>query len=146
MAINYSVSKRPNPKEIGTHKWYANAQVTSNYTFGNLCAEVEKMCTVTEGDVLAVISSAISCMINALRRGESVYLGDLGSFRVGLSSVGTDTPEEFTSANISKARITFLSGKALRNAAKSFQYKRVEPRPQKNDSEQTGNQGEQPGV
>ena len=135
MAINYSVSKKQNPKEVGTYKWYASAQVTSNYTFEDLCSEVEKMCTVTEGDVLAVISSAISCMINALRRGESVFLGDLGSFRIGLSSEGTDTPEEFTSANIKKARVTILSGKSLRNASKTFQYKRVEPRPQKSDAE-----------
>lgn len=143
MAINYSVCKRQNPKEPTDVKWYANAQVTSNYTFENLCSEVEKMCTVTEGDVLAVISSAISCMINALRRGESVFLGDLGSFRIGLSSVGTATPEEFTSANIKKARITFLSGKSLKNAARTFQYKRVEPRPQKSDAE---GQDDQQGV
>lgn len=138
MAISYSVTKRANPKEVGVSKWYANAQVTSNYTFENLCKEVEKMCTVTAGDVMAVISSVIASMENALSRGESVYFGELGVFRVALSSEGTETAEEFSSANITKARVTFLPGKSLKNISKTFQYKRVEPRPQKNDAEQGG--------
>lgn len=136
MAINYSVSEKSNPKDsMMPKKWYANAQSVAVYKFKDLCKDVEKMSTVTEGDVMAVISSAISCMINALGRGESVQFGDLGTFRVGLSSIGTETAEEFSAANITRARITFLSGSSLKAAAKNFQYKRVEMRPQLDNSE-----------
>lgn len=138
MAISYSVSERKDPTNpMATPKWYANARVMANYTFTDLCRDVEKMSTVTEGDIMAVISTAISCMVNALRRGESVQFGDLGTFRVGLTSEGSETFEDFTAANIIRARVTFYAGKTLKEAAKSFQYKRVEVRPQTDGTEQT---------
>lgn len=136
MAINYSVSERKNPQDkMAAPKWYANARVSSNYTFVDLCREVEKMSTVTEGDIMAVISTAISCMVNALRRGESVQLGDLGTFRVGLTSIGADTLEDFTASNITKARVLFSAGKVLRDATNTFQYRRVEVHPAKEDEQ-----------
>lgn len=110
-------------------KWYANAQVAANYSFDTLCSDVEKMSTATDGDVRAVLSTALYCIEQALRRSESVTLGDLGTFAVGLSSTGTDTAEEFTAANISKARVTFRPARRLKELAKAFQYKRVEVRP-----------------
>ena len=94
-----------------------------------LCSDVEKMSTATDGDVRAVLSTALYCIEQALRRSESVTLGDLGTFAVGLSSTGTDTAEEFTAANISKARVTFRPARRLKELAKAFQYKRVEVRP-----------------
>lgn len=130
MAINYSVTQRANPKDsMAEPKWYANAQVAANYSFDTLCNDVEKMSTATDGDVRAVLSTALYCIEQALRRSESVTLGDLGTFAVGLSSTGTDTAEEFTAANISKARVTFRPARRLKELAKAFQYKRVEVRP-----------------
>lgn len=130
MAINYSVTQRNNPKDaMAAPKWYANAQVSSNYSYESLCDDVEKMSTATEGDVKAVLSSALYCIEQALQRSESVQFGDLGTFAVGLSSVGTETAEEFTAANISKARVTFRPGTRLKELVKAFQYKRVEARP-----------------
>lgn len=130
MAINYSVTQRANPKDsMAEPKWYANAQVVANYSFDTLCSDVEKMSTATDGDVRAVLSTALYCIEQALRRSESVTLGDLGTFAVGLSSTGTDTAEEFTAANISKARVTFRPARRLKELAKAFQYKRVEVRP-----------------
>lgn len=130
MAINYSVTQRANPKDsMAEPKWYANAQVAANYSFDTLCSDVEKMSTATDGDVRAVLSTALYCIEQALRRSESVTLGDLGTFAVGLSSTGTDTAEEFTAANITKARVTFRPARRLKELAKAFQYKRVEVRP-----------------
>lgn len=130
MAINYSVTQRANPKDsMAEPKWYANAQMAANYSFDTLCSDVEKMSTATDGDVRAVLSTALYCIEQALRRSESVTLGDLGTFAVGLSSTGTDTAEEFTAANISKARVTFRPARRLKELAKAFQYKRVEVRP-----------------
>ena len=130
MAINYSVTQRANPKDsMAEPKWYANAQVAANYSFDTLCSDVEKMSTATDGDVRAVLSTALYCIEQALRRSESVTLGHLGTFAVGLSSTGTDTAEEFTAANSSKARVTFRPARRLKELAKAFQYKRVEVRP-----------------
>ena len=130
MAINYSVTQRANPKdEMATPKWYANAQVAANYSFDSLCSDVEKMSTATEGDVKAVLTSALYCIEQALKRSESVQFCDLGTFAVGLSSTGAETEEEFTAANISRARVVFRAGRRLKDAAKTFQFKRVETRP-----------------
>ena len=130
MAINYSVTQRTNPRdEMAEAKWYANAQVASNYAFDTLCEDVEKMSTATEGDVKAVLTTALYCIVQALRRSESVQFGDLGTFAVGLSSTGAASEYEFTAANIRHARVVFRPGRQLKDMAKTFQYKRVEARP-----------------
>lgn len=130
MAINYSVTQKSNPKDaMAEKKWYANAQVVANYTFEDLCKDVEKMSTLTEGDVQAVLTNSLHCIEMALKRSESVQFGDLGTFAVGLSSTGSETAEEFSAANIYKARVVFRQGSRFRSAVKDFQYKRVEARP-----------------
>lgn len=142
MAINYSVTSKSNPRDpMAQKKWYASAQVAANYTFEELCKDVEKMSTLTEGDVQAVVSSAIFCIMNALKRSESVKLGDWGTFRIGLSSQGTDAVEDFSVANIKRVRVTFTAGRRLKDSVKSAAFKRVDPRPKAPVVEEPESQG-----
>lgn len=138
MAISYSVTKRANPKELGEVKYYANAQSTSVYSLESMTADIEKQCTVSEADIYAVLKAAVFCIQQSLKRGESVKIDDLGTFRVGLSSEGTLTEEEFNASHITSARITFIASRRLKETARSFQYKKVLPRPQKSEDEGGG--------
>lgn len=139
MAISYSVTPRKNPKDImSPPKYYANAQSTSVYNIEAMSAEIEKHCTVSEADIYAVLKAAVFCMQQALKRGESIKIDDLGTFRVGLSSEGTLTEQEFNAGHIKSARITFIASRRLKDTVRNFQFKKVSPRPQKSEEDDEG--------
>lgn len=130
MAISYSVTQKKNPKDaMAAPKWYANAQVKANYTIDDLASDVEKATTLSEGEVNALIKDMLHFIERALERGESVQLGDLGSFAIGLSSTGADTMEAFDASYISKARVSFRAGRRLTEMCKRLQFEKTPARP-----------------
>ena len=78
-------------------------------------------------------------IIDALKSGEIVRLGDLGTFQIGVSGKGTLTEEEYDSSLIQKARINFRPGLALAGMLSNLTYARVpkKPVPVKEEEENT---------
>lgn len=95
--IDYSVSARPNPREKNTPpRYYASPQVSDNVSMNEFCRHIASHGSVySRADVQSVLSQAVDCLHEMLLDGKQVSLGDLGSFRIGLSSMGTATPEDF---------------------------------------------------
>lgn len=95
--IDYSVSARPNPREKNTPpRYYASPQVSDNVSMNEFCRHIASHGSVySRADVQSVLSQAVDCLREMLLDGKQVSLGDLGSFRIGLSSMGTVTPEDF---------------------------------------------------
>ena len=74
-------------------------------------------------------------IIDALKGGEIVRLGDLGTFQIGLSGKGAETEEDFSVSLIKKARINFRPGSALMGALSNLTFAKVKPRYTKEDKE-----------
>ena len=68
-------------------------------------------------------------IIDALKSGEIVRLGDLGTLQLGVSGKGTLTEEEYDSSVIRKARINFRPGVALSGMLTMLTYTKVPKRP-----------------
>lgn len=71
--------------------------------------------TVSRADVPTVLIATADNMIDSLRAGEQVDFGELGKFRLQITSRGAETAEKFTVANITGANIQFVPGEDLRN-------------------------------
>ena len=54
-------------------------------------------------------------MIDSLRAGEQADFGELGKFRLQITSRGAETAEKFTAANITGVNIQFVPGEDFRN-------------------------------
>jgi predicted histone-like DNA-binding protein len=83
---------------------------------------ISEQCTVTEADCLAVLASLEKQMVNQLEEGRIVRLGRIGSFQIGVSSLGMDTPEEVTSNSIIKSRVLFRPAQNIKNLLKTLRY------------------------
>lgn len=115
MAVNYSVSMMINPSDPEAEKKaYARAQISGEMVLDDLAHMVAMQTTVSRADVYAVLISTVENMLIALQEGKQVDFGDLGKFRIQLSSKGTATAEEFTAANITGANIRFIPGGNLK--------------------------------
>ena len=113
--INYSIVSKKNPvsKQVTYH---AQSLSTSPIALATLAKDISAQCTVTVHDVKAVLSALEEHITRALQNGNSVRLGDLGSFHVTLCSRGAATKEEFGTELIERVRVRFVCSAAMRSS------------------------------
>ena len=63
---------------------------------------IQQTCTVHKSDVFAVLVTLEDVISEALKSGEIVRLGDLGTFQIGISSKGALTEEDYDETLIKK--------------------------------------------
>ena len=140
--VTYSVVPRINPREKNDPpKYYAQAQASGDVNIREMSERIQASCTVTKADVYAVLVSMEDVIIDALKSGEIVRLGDLGTFQIGVSGKGTLTEEEYDSSLIQKARINFRPGIALSGILTNLSYAKVPKKPVPAKKEEESNEG-----
>ena len=111
--IKYTLISRKNP--ITKEYMYHAAGVPVNpIGLDEIAEEISGKCTVTSHDIKAVISALEEVTFKHLRNGNSVRLGDLGSFHARISSSGTLTEEEFSPTNLRGIKVRFMPSSKLR--------------------------------
>ena len=139
--VTYSVVPRINPREKSDPpKYYAQAQASGDVNIREMSERIQSTCTVTKADVYAVLVSMEDVIIDALKSGEIIRLGDLGTFQIGISSKGDLTEEDYDDSLIKKARINFRPGVALVGILTNLSYQKVSVKSSKADKkEEEGN-------
>lgn len=144
--VTYSVVPRLNPRDKdASPKYYAQAQASGDVSIREMSERIQQSCTVHKADVHAVLVALEDTMIDALKGGEIVRLGDLGTFQIGVSGKGALTEEDYTPALIQKARINFRPGIALSGILTSLSFskvaKKVVKKMDENEEEQEPDEG-----
>ena len=62
------------------------------------------------------------------KSGHSVQLGELGTFRIMITSKGAATAEDFTSDYIKSAHVRYFPSKRIKNIYQELSYKKVPAR------------------
>ena len=109
MSVKYRkvVNNRKGSKTQG--KIYGRAVVSDTIYTKKLCQNIRDRCTLTEPDVVAVVSALVTEVTAQLALGNRVVLDGFGSFKVGLNPSPADTAKKFTSANIVGMHVIFQS-------------------------------------
>lgn len=124
--VKYSVIPRINPRDRETEpKFYAQVKLSGDVSLREMCERIQQSCTVTKADVHAVLVAMEDVIVDALKGGEIIRLGDLGTLRVSLSSKGALTEKEYTSSLITKSRIIFRPGSILSEALANLSYTKL---------------------
>ena len=117
MAIKYRIHEQQNAL-TKTMQYTARIVPVEPLTLEDIVEGIEKTSTVSSADIKAVLDALQFEVIRALRAGNSVRLGDLGSFRPTLSSRASLSAEAFTAANIKGVRVRYVPSAALKNDLK----------------------------
>ena len=134
--VTYSVSPRINPRDKeAAPKYYGHVQASGDIDIREMSERIQATCTVHKSDVFAVLVALEDVITEALKSGEIVRLGDLGTLQIGISSKGAETEEDFDDSLIKKARINFRPGSAIVGVLSNLTYAKVKPRYSKADKE-----------
>lgn len=124
--VTFSVVPRKNLNEReAPPRYYARAQASGDVNVREMSERIQQSCTVTKADVHAVLVALEDVIIDALRSGEIVRLGDLGTFQIGLNSGSAETEAEYDLSLIKRAHINFRPGLALAGMLTTLSYARV---------------------
>ncbi|MEQ9374026.1 MAG: HU family DNA-binding protein [Imperialibacter sp.] len=124
MSILYKAIGRTQPGVAGGGqiKYYAGIKRGREVTLREMVKEISSRSTVTTADAMAVIENFLELVPKFLRNGRTVNLGQLGSFRVNISSKGYDTPDEVGNYSIKRNKISFLPSAEMRENMGTVKY------------------------
>ena len=115
--IKFKAIARKSPVDKSV-SYYPTTETPEARTLKLITDEISQNCTLTRADVVACLAALQQVIINHLKDGRSVRMGDLGSFRLSMRGKGAATAEEVKSDNIKSIRVLFTPSGILQNTFK----------------------------
>ena len=136
MAILVKPVQRINPLDKeAPKKWYVTQVTTAQADETEVAMELADETTLNPSEAMMAIRQLRKILLRRLLGGESVKLGNWGSFSVTLSSLGVPTKEEVNAKNIKSVNLNFQPDEAfktdLQKATFAWVDKLAEGRPAK---------------
>lgn len=115
MAILVKPVQRVNPSdEDAPKKWYVTQVTTAQVDETQVAMDLADETTLNPSEAMMAIRQLRKILLRRLLGGESVKLGNWGSFSVTLSSTGAETKEEVTARNIKGVNLNFQPDEAFK--------------------------------
>jgi len=124
--MKYKLIERGNPADpAAPKKWYASPIISEKVSLKTISKEISSRSSLTAGDISNVLSNLLDEMPKYLIGGNSIKLGDFGTFRLSFSSEGAETIDDFSASKIRGMKIVFTPGKDLKNQLNDIHFERV---------------------
>lgn len=126
MALKYKIIQSYRKTDSGKKKpmWYPQLTGSRKMNLDEVAEILARRTTASRADVHLVVSGLTELIPELLKDGNTVHLGDLGSFRLRARAIPADAPEEVSSRNIRELLTTFVSGKALKKELKNVRVEK----------------------
>lgn len=145
------VQRSTNPSDANApKKWYAMAQSSGTANITELCTLIAARSTVSSADVKAVLDNLNFVIDFQLKSGRIVRMGELGSFRLSLSSKGVTNKGDFSPSMLKTPKIIFTPGTLLKETRITARFTQVSDKQEREQLPEsngggTGNNGGTPG-
>ena len=124
--MKYKVQAIKSPqKPSDPAKFYAKTVWDGEVNLLDLCREIEKISTVSEPDIMAVLTALVNVVPEKLADSKIVRLGDLGSLRGSLSSEGYELEKSVSANSIKRNKVLFQPGQRVKQSMQNAKYKKV---------------------
>ena len=130
MSQKFVVVKRKNPiKPTLPAKYYAQAVKEKHVTIQEVVKRIAERSSFSMGELNGSITEFLIELKNQLELGNTVGLGELGSFRVTIcTGKATEEADKFSALTcIKKSRVRFTPGSMLREMCKAMKYTLYKP-------------------
>ena len=129
--INYSIAimgTKPGTKkaQITETKAYGVAQVKNRLSLSDFAKHIhDHGCVYSKGDIVSILTTAVSCLRELLLESKRVRLGDLGDFQVRLKTKGAVTTDDFGLKNIKAVNVSWKPGKEFEDLRQEATFQLV---------------------
>ena len=113
--IRYKIVSRKNPS-TKAEKFHPALVPPAPIDSQKIIDRIEKKGTLASSDIKAVVDALEVELIDALRDGNAVRLGDLGSFRPSLRSKGVEKKEDVNASQITRMHVVFVPALRVKRA------------------------------
>ncbi|WP_099464113.1 HU family DNA-binding protein [Parabacteroides provencensis] len=129
MAQGFKLVQRPSrPGVRGSEKKNYAVSINNGISgLKHLCKMIAARSTVSSADVKAVLDNLNFVMDMELQEGRIVQLGELGNFRMSVSSDGVTDVRDFDQTMLRKPKLIFTPGSELRETKNALEYTRIVP-------------------
>lgn len=110
MPVKYKLHQDNRKNAMNKGKWFGRVAYGAKDTLSTdaLVEAITQETTLTDVEVIGVIRALLRHIRNGLRNGQKVQLEKFGTFKVGMSTSGADTPKKFNVANnVKSLRLIF---------------------------------------
>ena len=104
--IQYIIRSLKNPHS-GELKLFPQIAPTGTMTKQQVIDVIERTTTLTSADIKACLDALEWAIVDAMKDGKAVRLGDLGSFRPTITADGTTELEKCNASLIKRVRVRF---------------------------------------
>lgn len=108
-------------KYKGQTRYYAKPVPTRKINFEEVVSDISEMSSLTTGDVRNAIDRIAYYLRRELAAGNTVQLGQIGTFSIVATSKQVGTKEEVNASIINRPRVQLHMTATLRSAARSLQ-------------------------
>ena len=122
MAIFFNKVERAVLNNPGTKKWYAVLKRISLLKEKQVASSIADETTLNRKEAEMALAQLEKVLIRELLAGNSVQLGDWGSFNLTCNSTAHDTREQVTGNSIQRLNVRFMPGKELKAAMQNAQF------------------------
>ena len=126
MAVFFNKVERAIPRNPGEKKWYAALKRISLVKEKQVASLIADETTLNRKEAEMALAQLEKVLIRELLAGNSVQLGDWGSFNLTCNSSAHDTREQVTGSSIQRLNVRFMPGKELKAAMQNAQFLPVE--------------------
>lgn len=108
MKLIYQKYQNKNEQSTAYNKWYGRVVINETVGIEQLAARMQDNCTVKRADILAVLSELGPTVRDLLQDSKRVTIPYLGSFKLGISTTGAESPSKFTAKdNVKDIHVIF---------------------------------------
>ena len=126
MSLKYKLVQKGNPQQPDApKKFYANPVRKDDLTLRTLANEIAEISTVSTVDTMAVIESLLQIIPRHVANGDTVRLGDFGSFSANIKSDGAETADDFTKTHLLGLKLLFRPGQQLKKAMANVTFEKA---------------------
>jgi predicted histone-like DNA-binding protein len=123
MLVFYNKVERVNPSDpTAPKKWYAVIKSIGQVNEKEVAKQLSDETTLNPKEAEMALSQFQKILIRLLTSGQTVQLGDWGSFRLTCNSESVDTKEEVKAENIKNLNIRFSPGQDLKESIQKVTF------------------------
>ncbi|WP_321376023.1 HU family DNA-binding protein [uncultured Draconibacterium sp.] len=124
--LKYKLIQKSNPRDLtAPKKFYASHASSGRKTIKTISRDIEDKSSLSRGDIGNVLDNLVDQIPKYLLDGQSVSLGELGSFRLTLSSEGAEQEADFNTSMIKNVKIVFTPGKMLKEEVAKARFEKI---------------------